>query len=262
MSSSYEGPAVDAEMQQPAAMELAVVIPAWNERPNIEVLVPKLKEVFRLTGIAYEIIVADANSPDGTAAAAERLGARVVQQTERGYGGALLAGFAATSAARIVTMDADLSHPASFIESLWKDRDQADVLIASRYVPGGSAEMPRFRYLLSRILNTTFAVLLRMPIKDLSSGFRMYRRDALVDLNLEARDFDILEEVIIKLHLRGCTIRELPFRYAPRVEGESHARLWKFGQAYARTLVKMMRLRYFASGFAVAWLRRLKTTFG
>jgi dolichol-phosphate mannosyltransferase len=138
------------------------VIPAWNERPNIEVLVPQLQDVLRTIGVASEIVIVDANSPDGTAAAAERLGARVVQQVERGYGGALLAGFAATTAARIVTMDADLSHPQSFIESLWNSRGAADVLIASRYVAGGSAEMPRYRYVLSRILNITFAVLLRM----------------------------------------------------------------------------------------------------
>lgn len=74
----------------------------------------------------------------------------------------------------------------------------------------------------------------------------MYRREALSDLHLAARDFDILEELIIKIHLRGFTVRELPFRYAPRGEGESHARLWKFGNAYVQTILKMMRLRYLA----------------
>lgn len=151
---------VGDSLAEPGPLDLAIVIPAWNERPNIEVLTPKLNEVLRKIGVASEIIIADANSSDGTAAAAERLGARVVQQIERGYGGALLAGFAATTAARIVTMDADLSHPESFVESLWKSRQEADVLIASRYVAGGSTEMPRFRYVLSRILNITFAVLL------------------------------------------------------------------------------------------------------
>jgi dolichol-phosphate mannosyltransferase len=226
-------------------LDLAILIPAWNERPNIEILVPQLQNVLETLGVTYEIIVADANSADGTAAAAERLGARVVQQVERGYGGALMAGFAATTAARIITMDADLSHPHVFVESFWKSREQADVLIASRYVPGGSAEMPGYRYALSRILNTTFTVLLLMPIKDLSSGFRMYRRETLDGLEIVARDFDVLQELIIRIYVRGFRVRELPFRYLPRGAGVSHARLWKFGKAYVRTLPRMMRLRFF-----------------
>src|SRR5881628_1033222 len=160
--------------------ELAIVIPAWNERENIELLLPALKELIADLGLTAEVIVADGGSRDGTAEAAQRRGARVVVQREPGYGSALLAGFAATSAPYIVTMDADLSHRPVFLEEFWRRRDEAEVLIASRYVPGGRADMSRFRRLLSHILNFTYSRVLSFPLRDLSSGFRMYHRDVLM----------------------------------------------------------------------------------
>src|SRR5207247_10864311 len=99
--------------------ELAIVIPAWNERENIELLLPALKELIADLGLTAEIIVADGGSRDGTAEAAVRRGARVVVQKEPGYGSALLAGFAATPAPYIGTMDACLSAGPVFLHEVW-----------------------------------------------------------------------------------------------------------------------------------------------
>jgi dolichol-phosphate mannosyltransferase len=226
-----------------SAPDLAVVIPAWNERENLELLLPALREVLDDLAVTAEVVVADAGSADGTREAATRLGARVVVQTERGYGGALLAGFAATTAPWIVTMDADLSHRPVFLEELWKRRHEAEVLIASRYVPGGRAEMDRLRRLLSRALNWTYARVLALPLCDLSSGFRMYRREAIAGVRPKARDFDVLEELLIRAQADGWRVTEVPFHYMARGAGRSHARLVKFGWALARTLARMWRLR-------------------
>lgn len=223
--------------------QLAVVIPAWNERDNLELLLPALREVLEDLGVASEIVVADGGSRDGTREAAARRGARVVVQTERGYGGALLAGFTATTAPWIVTMDADLSHRPVFVHELWKRRHEAEVLIASRYVEGGRAEMDALRRLLSHVLNRTYARALALPLSDLSSGFRMYRREAVVGIRPEARDFDFLEELLVRAHAEGWRVIEVPFHYMARGSGRSHARLVKFGWALARTLVRMWRLR-------------------
>jgi glycosyltransferase involved in cell wall biosynthesis len=223
--------------------ELAVVIPAWNERHNLEMLLPALRETLQEIGISFEIIVADAGSRDGTPEAAERRGARIVQQQERGYGGALLAGFAATRAPYIITMDADLSHRPLFLLELWARRLDAELLIASRYVPGGRAEVSWFRKLLSHILNRTYARALSLPLHDLSSGFRMYRREALEGIELRARDFDALEEILVRVYNQGWRVREVPFRFMPRGWGGSHARLIKFGWAYLKTLRRMWQLR-------------------
>lgn len=223
--------------------DLAIVIPAIDERENLELLIPALWDVLSSNRVCAEIILVDGGSQDGTAHAAESRGARVVRQTERGYGGALLAGFAATRAPFIVTMDADLSHRPWFIVEMWKNRLNAHVLIGSRYVEGGEAEMTLSRRLLSKILNTTYARVLSLPIKDLSSGFRMYRADTVKHLQLTARDFDVLEEILIKVYAEGWSIIELPFRYMTRGSGNSHAKLLKFGIAYLKTLFRMWQLR-------------------
>jgi dolichol-phosphate mannosyltransferase len=223
--------------------DLAIVIPAIDERENLELLIPALWDVLNSVGVSAEIILADGGSKDGSEQAAESRGARVVRQTERGYGGALLAGFAATRAPFIVTMDADLSHRPSFIAEMWKNRLNAHVLIGSRYVAGGEAEMTLSRRLLSKILNKTYARVLSLPIKDLSSGFRMYRADTVKHLQLKARDFDVLEEILIRVYLEGWSVIELPFRYMTRGSGNSHAKLLRFGIAYLRTLYRMWQLR-------------------
>ncbi len=223
--------------------DLALVIPAWNERENLELLLPALRETLDGLGICWEIIVVDGGSSDGTAEAADRRGARIVRQHQRGYGAALMEGIQASRAPYVVTMDADLSHRPTFIEDLWKHRTEAEVLIASRYVPGGESRTHWFRRLCSRILNVTYGRVLSLPLHDLSSGFRMYRRDILEGLQLQARDFDILEEILIKVHALGFQIRELPFRYLSRGTGRSHARFLRFGWAYSKTLLRMWQLR-------------------
>ncbi len=223
--------------------DLAVVIPAWNEQENLELLLPALREMVASLGLTAEIVVVDGGSRDCTYKAAERRGARVVRQQERGYGGALLAGFAATTAPYIVTMDADLSHRPVFLEDFWKRRDEAEVLIASRYVAGGQADMGWSRQVLSHLLNRICRRVLSLPLCDLSSGFRMYRRDVLAGLTLQARDFDVLEEILIRVHADGWRIQEVPFHYMARGSGRSHARLFKFGWAFLKTLVRMWRLR-------------------
>jgi dolichol-phosphate mannosyltransferase len=224
-------------------LDIAIVIPALNERLNLELLLPSLKEVLGGLGLVAEIIVVDGGSHDGTLEAAEQLGARVVPQEERGYGGALLAGFAATTAPYIVTMDADLSHRPVFLENFWKQRDEAEVLIASRYVAGGQAEMGFVRRQLSHILNRTYSKVLSLPLRDLSSGFRMYHKGVLAKIDLQARDFDALEEILVKVYSQGWRIKEVPFHYMARVSGSSHARLIKFGWAFLKTLLRMRRLR-------------------
>lgn len=244
--------------------DLAIVIPAWNERENLELLLPAVKEMTAELNLTAEIVVADGGFQDGTREAAEQRGARVVLQQERGYGGALLAGFADTTAPYIVTMDADLSHRPLFLEEFWRRRDEAEVLIASRYVTGGRAEMSPLRLLLSSLLNRTYRRILSLPLHDLSSGFRMYRREALAKLTLKARDFDVLEEILVRVHAEGWRIHEIPFHYMARGSGRSHVRFLKFGWAFLKTLGRMWRLRnsvasadYDARAFdSPIWLQR------
>jgi dolichol-phosphate mannosyltransferase len=226
-----------------SSTSLSIIIPALNERENLEILIPRIQAGTRDLGIDAEILVVNGLSRDGTAEAAAALGARVVPQKERGYGGALLAGFGAASADYVLTMDADLSHPPTFIGDLWNARADADLIIASRYVPGGGATMGWSRVVMSRLLNITFRILMRLPVRDLSSGYRLYRRSCLAPLRLVSRDFDVLEEILVLGYRRQWRIKEVPFYYMPRQMGASHAKLIRFGWAYLKTLVRMYRLR-------------------
>jgi dolichol-phosphate mannosyltransferase len=224
-------------------VDLTIVIPALNEGPNLELLLPDLKAVLNGIGISWEVLIVTREHDIGTRGAAERGGARVLNQTEPGYGGAVICGFAAARGRYVMTMDADLSHPPTFIKDMWDKRDQAEVIVASRYVPGGSADMPWTRYILSRVLNMFFCRGLGLRIHDISSGYRLYRKSALDGQKFRAHDFDILQEILVRAHAEGWRLAEVPFVYKPRVHGSSHARLFKFGLAYLRTFWSLWGLR-------------------
>ena len=226
-----------------AAFDLSIIVPTLNEAGNIGPLVTRCLSVINRLGLTAEIIVVDGGSTDATVQEATAAGGRVIRQEGRGYGGALRTGFKAARGQHIQTMDSDLSHEPEVIQSLWEARDRADVVIASRYVPGGGAEMPRFRAVLSRILNVTFTKAFRLPIHDISSGFRLYHADTLRQIRFHASDFDVLEEILILIYNAGGTVTEVAFQYRPRQAGRSHAKLFKFGVAYCRTFYKMMKLR-------------------
>jgi dolichol-phosphate mannosyltransferase len=223
---------------------VSVVIPVLNEQENLDLLLPLVNETLKQLQLKAEIIVVDGGSRDNSKFIAEKLGARVVEQQERGYGGALLAGFAAATAPYVITMDADLSHPPEFLRDFWEQRIDSELIIASRYVAGGQAEMGLGRRVLSYILNRTYALVLGLKLRDISSGFRMYDRRVLITLNLQARDFDALEEILVRIYLSGGRIREVPFHYQARNAGRSHAKLVRFGWAFSKTLLRMWRLRY------------------
>src|SRR5208282_5070147 len=157
-------------------MDLSVILPVINERDNLTALIPRLSAQLAREGVDFEIIVIDGGSLDGTQEAAAGLGARVVPERRRGYAGATETGLAEARGDYILTLDADQSHEPEFVARMWRARGQADSVIASRYVRGGASYGPRFRNGLSRFLNSVLRRLLSMPVRDLSSGFRLYRR--------------------------------------------------------------------------------------
>ncbi|MGH7360703.1 MAG: hypothetical protein ACREJI_03720, partial [Candidatus Methylomirabilales bacterium] len=137
----------------------------------------------------------------------------------------------------------DWSHEPEVIRALWAARSGADLLIASRYIPGGQAEMGLSRGILSRVLNVTYRWILDLPVRDLSSGFRLYRRQVVAEVAPEATDFDVLQETLVKAVGSGFTVAEVPFRFRPRGAGRSNVRLLRFAAAYLRTLWRMWQLR-------------------
>jgi dolichol-phosphate mannosyltransferase len=224
-------------------ISLSVIIPAHNEGANLALLLPTLRSALEELGISYEILIACRKVDPETAEAANKAGAITLEQKERGYGGALLTAFEAARGEFLLTMDADLSHPPLFIKDFWSRRHDADVIIASRYVRGGTAEMPRTRYILSRTLNILFSRGLSLGVRDMSSGFRLYRTTVVRNQRWQARDFDILQELLVGCYMEGWRVEERPFSYKPRVHGSSNARIFRFGLAYLRTFWRLWKLR-------------------
>ena len=224
-------------------MDLSIILPVVNERDNLVVLIPRMRALMARERLDFEIVVIDGNSSDGTREAAAELGARVVSERRRGYAGAIETGFAEARGDYVLTLDADMSHEPAFVSKMWRARTQADIIIASRYVPGGIAYTSIVRDWLSRVLNFGLRRMLSMPVRDMSSGFRLYRREALADLDIESVNFEVQEEVLVKAFAQGFSIHEIPFTYFPREAGRSHARVLRFGIALAQTALKLWPLR-------------------
>jgi dolichol-phosphate mannosyltransferase len=224
-------------------LDLSIVIAALNEAPNLYRLLPLLRNDLEKLGISWEIIVIDGNSQDGTRKIVEQAGARYVCETAPGYGAAILRGICEANGKYVQTMDADMSHPTPFIKNLWDARENGDVVIASRYVPGGCADQPWFRYTLSRILNRFFSSGLSVPVRDMSSGFRLYRKTIFDGMDLTFANFVILIEILLKAYGKGLNVCEVPFHYKPRASGSSKARIVKFGKDYLRLFYRVWRMR-------------------
>jgi dolichol-phosphate mannosyltransferase len=223
--------------------ELSIVIPALGEAENLKLLLPELHKELKEIGIAFEILVVDNGAPDETENVCRQFGATLHTQEEKGYGGALRTGFRNGRGKLILTLDADLSHPPKFIGQMTQAAAHSDLVIASRYVAGGSAEMPATRWLLSRILNFTFGWIFAVPVLDLSSGYRIYRKELVEQINPVATNFDILQEILLRAVAIGLKVQEVPFQYSARHSGRSNAKLIAFGWSYLKTLVMMYSLK-------------------
>ena len=136
--------------------KISVIIPAKNEEENIVSLLNSIKRTLKKINARSEIIVIDGGSKDNTVRLGKSLADKVITQKNPGYGNALKEGFAASEGDYIVTMDADLSHDPNFLIIMFKNRCQAELIIASRYIHGGTAEMSIWRKLLSKTLNIFF----------------------------------------------------------------------------------------------------------
>jgi dolichol-phosphate mannosyltransferase len=224
-------------------MDISVVLPVLNEGGNLGDLLDRLHKTLEQLGLEYEFLAVDGGSRDNTREVAVAHGAQVLEEAFPGYAGALAAGFRQARGEYVLTLDADLSHEPAFVAKMWRAREAADIVIASRYVRGGVAYTSLGRRALSRILNVVLRRMLSVPAYDLSSGYRLYRREVLDQVQIKGRNFEVLEEILVRAYAAGFSIAEVPFTYFPRHRGVSHARVLRFGVDLTKSAFDLWRLR-------------------
>lgn len=211
-------------------MDICVIIPTYNEKDNIAILVEQILSL----DLKPRVIIVDDNSPDGTGQIATNLAQQYLsvsvihRQGKLGLGTAYIAGFKQAlrdGAERLITMDADFSHNPTYIPALVKLANQFHITIGSRYVPqGGVLNWSWQRRFLSWGANLFARMTLGLKAHDCTAGFRCYRRDVLLTIDLDqifSDGYSFLVEMIFKCQRQGYTVGEIPIIFANRVRGQS-----------------------------------------
>ena len=216
--------------------KLIIVLPTYNERENIGHIVPAL---FALNIPNFHVLIVDDNSPDGTGEVAEELAGQadyagklniLHREEKQGLGPAYIQGFKyalALGADLVIQMDADLSHQPKYIPKLLEKARDYDIVIGSRYAAGGSVDegWGPLRKLLSWWANRAYTPsILRIPIRDATGGFRIYRRDCLIGMDLDkvkANGYVFMVELAFVAHRLDYKIGEIPIHFPDRQHGNS-----------------------------------------
>jgi dolichol-phosphate mannosyltransferase len=208
---------------------ILIVLPTYNERQNLPAMIETIGQY-----LVADILVVDDNSPDGTGQLADDLSrdqkhVHVLHRAKKeGLGPAYIAGFQwalAHGYQSIIEMDCDFSHPPWDLPRLAHRSATTDLVIGSRYIPGGGTEnWDRRRRLVSRMGNTYVSTFLGSQIKDWTGGFRCFRRELLTTMQLEtvvAKGYVFQVEMAWRASRLDATICELPIRFSDRIQGQS-----------------------------------------
>jgi dolichol-phosphate mannosyltransferase len=235
----------------PRTPDVWVILPTYNEAENLERIVGAVLEQLPES---RRILIVDDNSPDGTGEIADRLAdaddsiAVLHRERKEGLGPAYLAGFRVAldgGAQRIIEMDADFSHDPAYLPELIDATERADLVIGSRYVPGGGiTDWGPVRRFISRGGSAYARAALGLPIKDLTGGFKCFRRIVLetIDLDtIEARGYAFQVETTYRAIKAGFRVVEVPIVFKDRADGTS--KMSKAIVAEAMWRVPAMRFR-------------------
>lgn len=231
---------------------VTLLAPAFNEEEVIEQFA---KAALAEIPADWELLIVDDGSTDKTPRILEELvefdpRVRVLtHESNRGMGAALATGFRAAGGSVIVCMDADLSHPMSMIKQLADGCEESDAVYGSRYVPGGGMQgIPWQRAAISRTANLILRMVFGTKVKDLTTGLRAYRTDAVRSLHLIGRGFETQLEITIRLIASGKRIDEIPLILVKRARGESKMRYLKLFSRYGRMVFRLLRIRWLPGG--------------
>jgi len=233
-------------------LKTVIIIPTYNEKENILFLVGVLRSRYP----DFDLLIIDDNSPDKTYEIIEEISMRdqkvklLFREKKEGLGRALCSGYnygVTNDYQRIIQLDADLSHPPEYIDAILKGLESADLVIASRNVAGGGVrDWSLFRILVSHLSNLAVSVMLRLGIRDVTSGFRGFSRDFVEGFIKEkpiSRGYIIQVETTFYARRLGYGIKEIPFIYKEREKGKSKLDI-KETLISASTLIRLVFKRY------------------
>src|ERR1700691_4718225 len=200
------------------ACELTILMPCLDEAETIAACVAKARRFLERTGIAGEVVVADNGSTDGSQAIAQRLGARVVDIAERGYGAALIGGIHAARGTYVIMGDSDDSYDFAALDPFVAELRAGHALVMGNRFKGGIAKgaMPALhRYLGNPVLSAVGRIFFHSPCGDFHCGLRGFRRDSILTLDLQAQGMEFASEMVVKATLAGLPIAEVPTTLSP-----------------------------------------------
>lgn len=227
---------------------LSLVIPTYNEKKSLQILLPRLQEIVAHLPVPVEFIVVDDNSPDGTAEFANSFPMqggtiRVVKRPGKlGLASAVIEGWRSSRGSILGVIDADGSHDEAVIPEMVDAlvEGPAEVAVGSRYIPGGGmGDWPLSRQIISRVAVWLGSFL--CPAKDVTSGFLLFRREVLEGVSLDPIGFKIGLEVMVRGRYR--TFTEVPYVFCDRKKGSSKLGLREVA-AYLVQLGRLISYRY------------------
>ncbi len=235
-------------------MGISVVLLSYKEEENLRVLLPEIIENVEKCGEEYEILVIDTEKPlDHTEDVCKQFGARYINQEEKGFGGAFRTAIKYASMEKFLIMDSDGSHQPQYIPEIYHKfvDEKCDVAIGSRYCKGGESNDAKSSQIMSHMLNGAYRLALGIYAHDLSTDYRMYHTKALKRVELQCVNYDVLEEVLLKLKLNKknhkLKVGEVPISFSKRMFGESKRRLLPFIMSYIKTIFHLIGVRIEAS---------------
>ena len=252
------------------AGQVAVIIPTYNERDNIDPITASVRSAIP----GADLLIVDDNSPDGTGKIADELAAAdshvcvLHRQAKAGLGAAYIAGFGWAldrDYDAVVEMDADGSHRPEELPRLLSALNDADLVLGSRWVPGGrTLSWPRSRQILSRAGNAYARIMLGITLRDVTGGYRAYRADTLRKIglgNVKSQGYCFQIDLALRALQAGVTVAEIPITFIERARGTSKMSntiigeaLWRVTQWGIAERLRKHRGRK-SSGQTVSWAR-------
>lgn len=229
---------------------ITVALLAYKEAENLRVLLPQIKEKIEALNEEYTIEVIDTAKPmDETPDVVKEFGDgfEYHNQEEPGFGGAFRTAIKYADRKMFLILDSDGSHNPIYIPDIYNKfvTEKCDLTIGSRYVKGGVTFDSKLSILMSKVLNGCFRLFLGIKAKDISTDYRLYDTAQLKAVTLENVNYDVLQEVILKLQLNNPSFKigEVPIRFEKRMFGESKRQLIPFIISYIKTLFKLTKMR-------------------